>query len=110
MKPRRDESGEVDHAGRISKCGDGMVRSLLFESAKVLLSRSARPSALKTWGEALGKRIGPKKATMAVGRKLSFILHPTWTTRTTFQMNAEAAPFTPLRWMQIPLPPSPAGF
>ena len=47
-----------------------MVRGLLFEAAKVLLSRSARPSRLKTWGEALGKRIGLKKATMAVARKL----------------------------------------
>jgi hypothetical protein len=45
MTPRRYQSGEVDHAGRISKCGDGMVRGLLFEAAKVLLSRSARPSA-----------------------------------------------------------------
>jgi transposase len=51
--PRRYQSGEVDHAGRISKCGDGMVRGLLFEAAKVLLSRSTRPSALKTWGKAL---------------------------------------------------------
>ena len=91
MTPRRYQSGEVDHAGRISKCGDGMVRGLLFESAKVLLSRSARPSALKTWGEALGKRIGPKKATMAVARKLAVILHRMWTTGTTFQWNAEAA-------------------
>jgi len=91
MTPRRYQSGEVDHAGRISKCGDGMVRGLLFESAKVLLSRSARPSALKTWGEALGKRIGPKKATMAVARKLAVILHRMWTTGTTFQWNTEAA-------------------
>jgi transposase len=53
MTPRRYQSGEVDHAGRISKCRDGMVRGLLFEAAKVLLSRSTRPSALKTWGEAL---------------------------------------------------------
>jgi len=37
MTPRRSQSGEVDHAGRISKCGDGMVRGLLFEAAKVLL-------------------------------------------------------------------------
>jgi transposase len=37
MTPRRYQSGEVDHAGRISKCGDGMVRGLLFEAAKVLL-------------------------------------------------------------------------
>jgi hypothetical protein len=91
MTPRRYQSGEVDHAGRISKCGDGMVRSLLFEAAKVLLSRSARPSALKTWGEALGKRVGAKKATMAVARKLAVILHRMWTTGKTFQWNAEAA-------------------
>jgi len=91
MTPRRYQSGEVDRAGRISKCGDGMVRGLLFEAAKVLLSRSARPSALKTWGEALGKRIGPKKATMAVARKLAVILHRMWITGTTFQWNAEAA-------------------
>ena len=56
-----------------------MVRSLLFEA-----SRSAQPSALKTWGEALGKRIGAKKATMAVGHKLAVILHRMWTTGLTF--------------------------
>jgi transposase len=91
MTPRRYQSGEVDRAGRVSKCGDGLVRGLLFEAAKVLLSRSARPSALKTWGEVLGKRIGAKKATMAVARKLAVILHRMWTTGTTFQWNAEAA-------------------
>ena len=88
MTPRRYQSGEVDHAGRISKCGDGMVRGLLFEAAKVLLGRSSRPNALKTWGEALGKRIGLKKATMAVARKLAVILHRMWTTGATFQWNA----------------------
>jgi transposase len=46
---------------------------------------------LKTWGEALGERIGAKKATMAVARKLAVILHRMWTTGTTFQWNAEAA-------------------
>jgi transposase len=43
MTPRRYQSGEVDQAGRVSKCGDGMVRGLLYEAAKVLLSRSAMP-------------------------------------------------------------------
>jgi transposase len=37
MTPRRYQSGEVDTAGRISRCGDGMVRGLLYEAAKVLL-------------------------------------------------------------------------
>ena len=91
MTPRRYQSGEVDRAGRISKCGDGMVRGLLFEAAKVLLSRSARPSALKIWGEAVSKRVGAKKATMAVARKLAVILHRMWISGTTFQWSAEAA-------------------
>jgi hypothetical protein len=42
-------------------------------------------------GEDLGKRIGTKKATMAVARKLAVILHRMWTTGTTFQWNTEAA-------------------
>jgi transposase len=85
MTPRRYQFGEVDHGGRISKCGDGMVRSLLFEAANVLLSRSARPSALKTWSGTIGKRIGAKKASIAVARKLAAILHRMWTTGTTFK-------------------------
>jgi transposase len=87
MTPRRYQSGEVDRAGHISKCGDSMIRGLLFESGKVLLSRSARPCALKTWGEDLAKRIGKKKAVMAVARKLSVILHRMWATKTPFQWN-----------------------
>ena len=67
MTPRRYQSGEIDQGRRISKCGDAMVRGLLYEAAKVLLSRTCRPSALKSWGLALAKKIGSKKATMAVG-------------------------------------------
>ena len=85
MTPARYQSGEVDRAGRVSKCGDGMVRGLLFEAAKVLLSRSARPCALQSWGQALAKRIGTKKATMAVARKLAVILHRMWATGATFR-------------------------
>ncbi len=89
MTPRRYQSGEIDRAGRISKCGDGMVRGLLFEAAKVLLSRTARPSALKSWGEALAARTGGKKATLAVARKLAVILHRMWMTGTAFQWKTE---------------------
>jgi hypothetical protein len=62
-----------------------MVRGLLFEAAKVLLSRTARPSALKSWGEALAARTGSKKATLAVARKLAVILHRMWITGAVFQ-------------------------
>lgn len=85
MTPARYQSGEVDRAGRVSKCGDSMVRGLLFEAAKVLLSRLARPCALQTWGRALAERIGGKKATMAVARKLAVLLHRMWSSNTTFR-------------------------
>jgi len=88
MTPRRYQSGEVDQAGRVSKCGDGMVRGLLYEAAKVLLSRSSKPSDLQAWGRALTRRIGKKKATMAVARKLGVILHRMWTTGEPFRWTA----------------------
>src|SRR5262249_47763886 len=90
MTPRRYQSGEVDHAGRVSKCGDGMVRTLLYEAAKVLLSRSAKPSDLQAWGHALARRSSKKKATMAVARKLAVILHRMWTTGEPFRWTAVA--------------------
>ena len=40
LTPRKYQSGEVDHAGSISKCGDRMTRSLLFDAATVLLFRT----------------------------------------------------------------------
>ncbi len=39
LTPRRCPSGEVDRAGRISKCGDRMRRTYLFEAAGLLLTR-----------------------------------------------------------------------
>jgi transposase len=92
MTPRRYQSGEVDQAGRVSKCGDGMVRGLLYEAAKVLLSRTAKPSDLQAWGHSLAKRVGKKKATMAVARKLAVILHRMWTTGVPFRWTAAPAP------------------
>jgi len=43
------QSGEVDRTGRISKVGDAMVRTALFEAANVMLSRATRVSTLKAW-------------------------------------------------------------
>ena len=58
LTPHRHASGEVDWSGRISKCGDTMVRSYLFEAAGVLLTRVPQRCALKAWGLRLAKRIG----------------------------------------------------
>ncbi|MFZ9679791.1 MAG: IS110 family transposase [Pseudomonadales bacterium] len=78
LTPRRYQSGEVDKAGSISKCGDGFLRAHLFEAANVLLNRHARMSTLKAWGLALASRIGMRRAKVAVARKLATIMHRLW--------------------------------
>jgi transposase len=50
LTPQRYQSGELDMTGRISKCGDGFVRTCLYEAAGVLLTRTKRWSPLKAWG------------------------------------------------------------
>jgi transposase len=91
LTPKRYQSGEVDLAGRISKCGDGFARTCLYEAAGVLLTRVERWSPLKAWGVRLMKRIGATKAKVAVARKLAVILHCIWTDGTEFWWTKEAA-------------------
>jgi len=91
LTPRRHASGEVDWSGRISKCGDAMVRTYLFEAAGVLLTRVAQWCKLKAWGHRLWKRIGFKKAKIAVARKLAVILHRMWRDGTNFIWSSKEA-------------------
>ncbi len=84
LAPRRYQSGEVDRAGRISKCGDRLVRSLLFEAAHILLTRIKEPSQLRDWGRKLTDRIGAKKAKVAVARRLAVTMHRMWIDGTEF--------------------------
>ncbi len=89
LTPRRYASGEVDHTGRISKCGDALLRTYLFEAAGVLLTRVQKGCALKAWGLRLAKRIGFKKAKVAVARKLAVILHRMWVDGTRFRWSTK---------------------
>jgi transposase len=92
LTTRRHASGEIDWSGRISKCGDAMLRSYLFEAAGVLLTRVPKWSTLKAWGMRLAKRNGLRKAKVAVARKLAVILHRMWIDGTEFTWsNKEAA-------------------
>src|SRR6266700_1110405 len=84
LTTRRHASGETDWTGRISKCGDAMLRSYLFEAAGVLLTRVPKWSALRAWGMRLAKRNGLRKAKVAVARKLAVILHRMWIDGTEF--------------------------
>ena len=85
LAPRRSQSGERDHKGRISKAGDPMLRAALYEAANSLLSRVKRPCALRTWGLRLAETKGAKRARVAVARKLAILLHRLWQSETEFR-------------------------
>ncbi len=76
--PRQWQSGQVDQRGRISKCGVAMLRHLLYGCANVLLSVVKRPCALQRWGKQLEKRVGAKKARVALAIKLAILMHKLW--------------------------------
>lgn len=84
LTPRRYQSGEIDRTGRISKRGDRLTRYYLFEAANVLLNVVRRGSPPKRWAAKLAKRIGAKKAKVALARKIAIILHCIWIDGTTF--------------------------
>lgn len=84
LVPRRSQSGERDHKGHISKAGDPMLRSALYEAANSLLIRVKRPCALQAWGQKLAETKGLKRARVAVARKLAALLHHLWKTQTAF--------------------------
>jgi transposase len=91
LTPRRHQSGEEDWTGRISRCGDGLLRAYLFEAAAVLLCRQPRACALQRWGLALAKRVGMRRAKVAVARKLAVLLHTLWRSGEAFRWPAPAA-------------------
>ena len=88
---RRSQSGEHDVSGRISKRGDEMVRSYLYEAAGVLLTRTKTWSALKGWGLRIAKRSCMRKAIVAVARKLAVIMHQMWLTGEAFRWSETEA-------------------
>ena len=90
LTPSRDPSGETDVSGGITRVGDEMVRTALYEAANVLLSPRTRFSPLKRWGLEVAKRRGSKRAKVAVARKLAVILHRMWIDGTTFRWTKTA--------------------
>jgi transposase len=91
LTPRKYASGEMDYDGRITKCGDNMMRAHLFEAAKVLISRSGQWSKLKAWGVKIAKRSSMKNACVAVARKLAVVMHRMWVDGTQFSLREGAS-------------------
>jgi transposase len=91
LTPRRYQSGETDYSGRVSKCGDAMMRGLLFEAASCLIRQVRRFSPLKSWAVRLAGRRGFKKAAVATARKIAVLMLTLWKDGTDFQWTKEAA-------------------
>jgi transposase len=89
LTPRKYQSGELDVTGSITKVGDRMVRTALYEAASVMLTRTVRISPLKSWALGVAKRRGTKKARVALARKLGVILHRMWVDGTDFRWSNE---------------------
>lgn len=84
LTPILKQSGESSRIGRISRCGDGMMRALLYEAAHVMLTRTIKWSWLKAWAMNVAKRRGKQKAVVALARRLAVIMHRMWSDGTTF--------------------------
>lgn len=91
LTTRRYQSGQVDYDGHISRRGDRHVRSLLYEAAAVMLSRSSAESELRSWGLRLKERLGFKRAAVALARKLAVTMHAMLRSGEPFDRTAGAA-------------------
>lgn len=85
LTPALHESGESRRVGGISLCGDGMMRTLLYEAAQTLLTRVTKWSWLKAWAMGVARRRGQQKAIVALARRLAVIMHRIWSDGTQFR-------------------------
>lgn len=91
LTPKKYQSGETDITGAVSRVGDPMVRTALYEGAHIMLTRAVRFSSLKRWALEVAKRRGMKRAKVALARKLAVILHRMWVDGSTFRWGREVA-------------------
>ncbi|MDA0662126.1 MAG: IS110 family transposase [Proteobacteria bacterium] len=94
LTARRFQSGEMDWSGRISKRGDTMLRSLLYEAAGVFLTVVRKAHPLKDWARRIARRSGQRKARVALARKMAVILHRMLVTGEAFRWPEPRKPAT----------------
>jgi transposase len=91
LTPAKYQSGENDRTGAISRCGDDMMRVMLYEAAQSMLLHSTKWSWLKAWAMQIARRRGMKKAIVALARRLAVIMHRIWVDGTEFRWIREVA-------------------
>jgi transposase len=91
LTPSKYQSGKINRPGAISKCGDEMMRVMLYEAAQVMLTRTNKWSWLKAWAMKIARHRGMRKAIVALARRLAVILHRIWVDGTDFRWTREMA-------------------
>ena len=91
LTPSKYQSGEIDRTGAMSRCGDEMMRVMLYEAAHIMLTRTNKWSWLKAWAMQVARRRGMKKAIVALARRLAVIMHRISVDGTEFEWTQEVA-------------------
>jgi transposase len=93
LTPREYSSGLKRHLGRISKRGDGYLRTLLIHGARSVLvhARHQQPDRLREWAHKLAQTHVHNKAAVAVANKLARIVWAVWRYERPFALMAKAA-------------------
>jgi len=86
LTPREYSSGLKRYLGRISKRGDGYLRTLLIHGARSVLlhARQQQPDQLRKWAHKLGETHVHNKAAVAVANKLARIVWAVWSRQQPF--------------------------
>jgi transposase len=96
LTPKRYQSGQTDYNGGVSKCGDALLRTMLYEAAHSLLIHGRKWSWLKAWGIRVAQRRGMRRAIVAVARRLAVVLHRMWVDGSEFRWSRHSAAVPPV--------------
>ena len=93
LTPREFSSGLKRNLGRISKRGDGYLRTLLIHGARSVLlhARTKQPDRLREWANKLAQTHVHNKAAVAVANKMARIVWAVWSRLTPFAEIQKAA-------------------
>lgn len=89
LTPSRNQSGERDISGGITKAGDVNLRGALCQAATVMMHRG-RASWLRIWAAKRARRRGAKRAMVALAWRIAVILHRMWKDDTDFRFELHA--------------------
>jgi len=88
LTSKKDQSGDDDPQRGITKAGNRLLRRLLVQSSHYIQGPFGEDSDLRRHGEKIAARGGKrakKRATIAVARKLSVLMHRLWVSGETYE-------------------------